>query len=443
MIITHTSVEIHDSILSVLPYQQKVTVVTMGGKVGKDKVWVEGEPSFQVGENVFLFLDQLEPNLWRPVGGFQGKFNLEDGNVVQEGVPALPKDFFLDLLTHEVYPEEFGELPLETVIRCKPSLKCEPFKIVSNQPTFYLQENTKDFFYRYISLNYGPAQWDNVPYQYCTYMKVMYGGTPVAKPALDGVNLIVWAPLPKGTVAMTTCYYKGNFIVEADIIFNDNLPWSNSLYPVPGGYDIQAVATHEFGHVLGLQDLYGQECRGQTMFWGVAPGETKKRDLSYADKLGMQWLYPKLRLSFDVAGVSSTDYAKINGHSEYIRVTSGPGYFSRTIEFSEGWQNWYNVTKFCNPNYLIFSSGLGGESELDDIQITNIKLQHFNGKTIFRDSKVYHIGDNTPAQIIELYTANKWYDDNPPEFWKALRGKTLRLPITYPPTGTYIHVPEE
>ena len=56
-----------------------------------------------------------------------------------------------------------------------------------------------------------------------------------------------------------------------------------------GRYDLQSILTHEFGHVLGL----GEEpaVAEATMFPTTARGETKKRDLSGDDEVGLSLLY--------------------------------------------------------------------------------------------------------------------------------------------------------
>ena len=104
------------------------------------------------------------------------------------------------------------------------------------------------------------------------------------------------------------------------VTFSDRAPWSWQLCGVAGdgepctpyeqpcrplegnlrceGIDLQAIATHEWGHVLGLEDLFGAEAEGLTMYARAQitdPNEDMaRRDLStlgWGDILGLRALY--------------------------------------------------------------------------------------------------------------------------------------------------------
>ena len=56
-------------------------------------------------------------------------------------------------------------------------------------------------------------------------------------------------------------------------------------------FDIQNIATHEFGHPVGLDDLYDEIYSELTMYGYSSKGETKKCSLEEGDVLGAQSLY--------------------------------------------------------------------------------------------------------------------------------------------------------
>ena len=65
----------------------------------------------------------------------------------------------------------------------------------------------------------------------------------------DSANTISWQDQgASSTLATTWTWYSGGTILENDIVFNDAQSWSIS----GGDYDVETVALHEMGHVVGL-----------------------------------------------------------------------------------------------------------------------------------------------------------------------------------------------
>ena len=77
-------------------------------------------------------------------------------------------------------------------------------------------------------------------------------------------------------------------LVEWDAVFNSNYPWS--LNGEAGKMDYQNIATHEFGHSLGLGHP-ADRCTEETMYAFASSGETKKRSLEAGDIVGVNNLY--------------------------------------------------------------------------------------------------------------------------------------------------------
>jgi hypothetical protein len=54
------------------------------------------------------------------------------------------------------------------------------------------------------------------------------------------------------TLAVTTYWFSGSTMSEADILFNSNQPWDSYRGSLRSAYDIRRVALHESGHALGM-----------------------------------------------------------------------------------------------------------------------------------------------------------------------------------------------
>ena len=78
---------------------------------------------------------------------------------------------------------------------------------------------------------------------------------------------------------------------ETDIIFNKSLKWGSLAIHK---HDVQTVALHEMGHVLGLRDLYGTADKGKVMYGQctVIGLFGRNRKLSADDIASVKWIYP-------------------------------------------------------------------------------------------------------------------------------------------------------
>ena len=78
-------------------------------------------------------------------------------------------------------------------------------------------------------------------------------------------------------------------IVEADILFNPASLFSTDTTPVAGRFDLQSVATHEIGHLLGLDHT---SITSSVMFPTVTTGSSYARTLSVDEIAGVSTIYP-------------------------------------------------------------------------------------------------------------------------------------------------------
>lgn len=78
-------------------------------------------------------------------------------------------------------------------------------------------------------------------------------------------------------------------MVEWDAVFNSDYAFGDATSD-PSLMDYQNIATHEFGHALGLGHPE-DTCTDETMYPSAGFGETKKRTLEAGDKTGINKLY--------------------------------------------------------------------------------------------------------------------------------------------------------
>ncbi len=115
-----------------------------------------------------------------------------------------------------------------------------------------------------------------------------------ANPSMDGENTVSFEPLnsayPHAIAITFYWYYRGSkILVEADTVFNSDLPWS--VNGDSQSYDLQDIATHEFGHWLVLGDLYSPRDSALTMYGYGGLGETDKSTLGKGDITGINKIY--------------------------------------------------------------------------------------------------------------------------------------------------------
>jgi len=110
----------------------------------------------------------------------------------------------------------------------------------------------------------------------------------------DGVNLIALGArenLGTGVLAATflTSDAAGT-LTDADIVFGSSVAFSTSSSPDASAYDLEAIATHEIGHFLGLEHC---GLARATMVPYTDRGEIQQRTLHSDDEIGATLLYPE------------------------------------------------------------------------------------------------------------------------------------------------------
>ncbi len=107
--------------------------------------------------------------------------------------------------------------------------------------------------------------------------------------ARDSKNVVAWGALPANYLTYT-CWWVDSWgdNLESDQKYATGMAWSSSP-TCYSGYDLQGVATHEWGHTYGLTHVDGST--GQVMKGGSGTCEVSQRTLGHGDMLGIDWLY--------------------------------------------------------------------------------------------------------------------------------------------------------
>lgn len=148
------------------------------------------------------------------------------------------------------------------------------------------------------AINRSVQEWDS------NTSKMLFSGSQIVSDANwdyytgpDGRNEYSFGNYPQDGVIAVAAVWRGvpwnrtsKQIIEYDVMFDVDFTWGNADTN-PALMDIQNISTHETGHGLGLSDIYSTSCNEVTMYGYSTNGETKKRSLEYADKLGLWRLY--------------------------------------------------------------------------------------------------------------------------------------------------------
>ncbi len=109
----------------------------------------------------------------------------------------------------------------------------------------------------------------------------------------DGVNLVVFRNASNGSAIATTYWWSsGSRIVDADIVFWDGaFRFFAGSSGCSGGFYIEDIAAHEFGHALGLGH---SPSSAATMYFSTGACNMGPRSLDADDIAGARSLYPLL-----------------------------------------------------------------------------------------------------------------------------------------------------
>jgi hypothetical protein len=117
------------------------------------------------------------------------------------------------------------------------------------------------------------------------------GGTSGSTVTNNGRNEVFFRNASNGSaIATTYTYSSGGRILDTDIVFWDGAyKFFSGVTGCSGGFYVEDVAAHEFGHALGLAH---SSVSGATMYPSLGYCSTGARWLAEDDKQGVEALYP-------------------------------------------------------------------------------------------------------------------------------------------------------
>lgn len=191
------------------------------------------------------------------------------------------------------------------ILACTPdndasaSVGLEGWKIKSNNWTYRVNTNSIPSSVKTIAttaLTNAFATWKNL---FSNPSFIQGAQTTATRARFDGQNAILWRSLPNSIATSYMWYYPSTgALVESDLVFNNRYSWSFTSYSGSGSacgttrtMDVQNIATHEIGHWLGLDDMYGPNDEDLTMHGYADYAELKKDTLTTGDKTAIQSLY--------------------------------------------------------------------------------------------------------------------------------------------------------
>jgi len=137
------------------------------------------------------------------------------------------------------------------------------------------------------------ASWEDLP---TSTIRFAFQGTRGARDrsAGDRINLVTLGPnenLGSGVLAATFLSSDGaGTLVDVDIVFGRSVAFGTSAGGDAGSFDLEAVATHEVGHLLGLEH---SGLSRATMVPFTDRGDLHQRTPHDDDRIGASLLYPE------------------------------------------------------------------------------------------------------------------------------------------------------
>ncbi|MBF4629304.1 matrixin family metalloprotease [Curtobacterium flaccumfaciens] len=187
-------------------------------------------------------------------------------------------------------------------VSCERTRKFKGYEWPATSVNWRYNDDNSKATYAYDAIKAGANKWRGTVSACGTTENLSSSNTPLgstgSRPAVrttkgcadrDSKNVVGWGSYEKAGVLARTCVWsRYGSALETDMKFNVSHAWSSTASCSGSRFDVQGIATHEWGHVFGLEDL---ENTNLVMEGSSGYCETSQRSLGLGDVLGIGYLY--------------------------------------------------------------------------------------------------------------------------------------------------------
>jgi hypothetical protein len=151
-------------------------------------------------------------------------------------------------------------------------------------------------------------------------------------------------------------------IADGDIVFNPAEQFSTTTPPAPNAFDLQSVATHEIGHLLGLD--HSGIAHAVMYPFGDTSAAGVQRTLSVDDAAGISFLYPNSSFAAATGTVSGSVLLGPTGAfaAHVVAIDAATG--NAVIDGLTDTQGHYSLTGVPPGTYNVLALPLAGAFDI-------------------------------------------------------------------------------